>query len=152
MQIALTGASSTGKTTLLNDLLMTPMFKTHGIVSVQLDVRKIIDSMGIRADGIGADDHQLRQFQWVLLEEKNRQENFHDSYITDRSTVDMAAYWIVRDAKDTLDSEGEKYLENATTLHQNMIYIFICHLARSNSSVTGKGPKTRVTIKKLVRP
>lgn len=111
MRIALTGASSTGKTTLLNDLLRTAVFKRTKIVKSQLDVRKILHAMGIRADGKNANRQQLRDFQWALLEEKIRQESVLGSYITDRSTVDMAAYWITRDAINGIDADGERYLE-----------------------------------------
>jgi len=110
VRIALTGASSTGKTTLLTDLLATAAFRNAKIVRSQLDIRKILDSMGIRADGVNATGRQLRAFQWALLEEKIRQEGGLTSFITDRSTVDMASYWIIRDAVNGIDDEGRKYL------------------------------------------
>ncbi|MCK4623340.1 MAG: ATP-binding protein [Desulfuromonadales bacterium] len=126
MRIALTGASSTGKTTLLNDLLMTPMFKQHGIINVQLNIRGIIDTIGIQADGRGTNYRQRRKFQWTLLEKKTLQESSHVSYVTDRSTVDMAAYWIVRDTKGPLDTEGEKYLTKCREIASK--YDFHIHL------------------------
>lgn len=110
MRIALTGASSTGKTTLLNDLLATMTFKNAVIERKQLNVRAILDDMGLCADAGSAEQVKLRSFQWTLLEKKIQQENEVKSYITDRSTVDMASYWIIRDTKGDIDTEGEKYL------------------------------------------
>jgi len=126
MRIALTGASSTGKTTLLKDLLVTPIFKQYGIVSVQIDVLEIINAMGIRADGAGTNCQDLRKFQWLLLEKKIDLESCLSSSISDRSTVDMAAYWIVRDAKGSLDAEGEIYLAKCREFA--LMYDFHVHL------------------------
>lgn len=116
MRIALTGSSSTGKTTLLEDLLSTSLFKESGISSVKIDIRKIVDSMKVNADGKGCDRNSLRAFQWAVLQEKVRAEEPFELFITDRSTVDMAAYWLVRDSDGTLDEEGKKYLSKCREL------------------------------------
>jgi predicted ATPase len=110
MRVALTGASCTGKTTLLNDLLETALFKERGIKPIQLDNRRILSGMDLRADGVGAERGRRREFQWKLLSEKKKLEINKFAYITDRSTVDMAAYWMVRDAEGAIDSEGEEYI------------------------------------------
>lgn len=110
MRIAVTGASSTGKTTLVEDLLGTSLFKELGISNIKLDIRNIIDSSQINADGQGCHRNNLRAFQWAVLKEKAKNEEQVGAFITDRSTVDMAAYWIVRDTDGTLDDESDSYL------------------------------------------
>ena len=110
MKIALTGASSTGKTTLMEDLLETASFKDAGISSIKLDIRKIIDSMHLNVDGQRSSRSRLRAFQWSVLREKIKNEAHLKCFITDRSSVDMAAYWIARDSDGRLDKESELYL------------------------------------------
>jgi predicted ATPase len=110
MRIALTGASSTGKTTLLNDLIQTTVFIKYGIKSILMDTRSILSKMGLRADGYGSDPARMKVFQWALLEEKVKLENLETNYITDRSTVDLAAYWLIRDVTGGLSEEDERYL------------------------------------------
>jgi predicted ATPase len=112
MRIALTGASSTGKTTLLNDLIQTPALIKCGIKSVLMDTRRILSKMGLRADGFGSDPGRMKAFQWALLEEKVKLENLETNYITDRSTVDLAAYWLIRDVKGGLSEEDERYISD----------------------------------------
>jgi len=115
MRIALTGASSTGKTTLLGDLLKTTIFNNAHIIKSQLNVRNILSEMGVRADGRNNNQQKRRRFQWELLEKKISLESNLGSFITDRSTVDMAAYWIVRDTVGGIDTEDEKYMKECHT-------------------------------------
>lgn len=126
MRIALTGASSTGKTTLLEDLLETPFFRAYGISNVKLDVRKTIELMRIKAGGVVGEQNRQREFQWGILKKKLILEDLYDNYATDRSTVDMAAYWLVRDTDGNLDEESKNYLSKCKVFASR--YDFHVHL------------------------
>jgi hypothetical protein len=54
---------------------------------------------------------QLREFQRAYLEGKIDIENGIDGYVTDRSFVDVAAYWLVRDAFDLPEMERDAFVE-----------------------------------------
>src|SRR5437773_680930 len=97
MKIALTGSSSTGKTTLAH--LLTDHEVLSELKYVTADSRALLEKMGYRSmDRMTRD--QLREFQTAYLECKLNIEGNIESYITERSTVDVAAYWLVRDAFD----------------------------------------------------
>lgn len=108
MRIALTGSSSTGKTTLLEDLMGTSFFQDNEYISVQIDTRSILNEMCLRADSAGCTPEEMRKFQWRILEEKQAKEAKAASFITDRSYLDLAAYWLARVNK--IDQETASYL------------------------------------------
>ncbi len=109
MKIALSGTSSTGKTTLLNDLLLNRQIKEHVCQAAQIDTRSILTDMGLRADGFGCSSKSMREFQWRVLEEKQRSESKLASFITDRSYLDLAAYWVTRHNEH--DQETADYID-----------------------------------------
>ena len=94
----------------MEDLLGTFLFKKRNIPSIKLDIRDIADTMQINADGKGCLRSELRAFQWEVLTRKTRIEESIGCFISDRSTVDLAAYWAVGDTEEILDSESKSYL------------------------------------------
>lgn len=122
MKVALTGSSSTGKTTLARKLMEDHRFV--GIVHefVTEDARSLLRSLGHTSmDNMSRED--LRQFQKLYLNQKSTNEEHRESFLVDRSFVDVAAYWLVRDSFDlplreqaSLESEC-KALANAYDLH-----------------------------------
>jgi predicted ATPase len=110
MKIALTGSSSTGKTTLANCLRTHPEFRRRLPDFVTTDARRILDSLG-HANIDNMDPQSLRQFQQLYLARKLELETGKDNYLTDRSFVDVAAYWIERDARDLPPSEYDGLVE-----------------------------------------
>tara|TARA_R110001583_G_scaffold195128_3_gene369579 strand:- start:13911 stop:14474 length:564 start_codon:yes stop_codon:yes gene_type:complete len=124
MRIALTGASSTGKTTLLGDLLDSVFFKDRKIDKSQIDIRRMAIDLGVNAGGTENQDLSLREFQWRVLEAKRKSEYGLKLYITDRSTVDMATYWLVRESPNEIDDEGVKYIDAC----RNYAAIFDLHI------------------------
>lgn len=96
MRIALTGASSTGKTTLVAAVLATPQGRKLFDGTVQVDARSMLRRLGrTQMDDMTPDE--LRCFQVEYYRRKVILEAMQERYIADRSFVDVAAYWLVRD-------------------------------------------------------
>jgi nicotinamide riboside kinase len=98
LRLAVSGASSTGKTTLIQALGESGILKEYRLRVLAIDERAILRKMGCQDTGCMGTD-ELRSFQLRLLEEKIAQEQGQTGYICEHSYVDMAAYWTVRDSK-----------------------------------------------------
>jgi nicotinamide riboside kinase len=96
MRIALTGSSSSGKSTLINELMKLEKFNTKIERCVSIDARAIIKSMGHHSMDIMSKDETM-EFQIRYFIKKKDIEKGSNNFITDRSFIDIAAYWIVRD-------------------------------------------------------
>jgi nicotinamide riboside kinase len=93
MKIACTGTSSTGKTTLATRAPSEPDFAKYALRYIGTDARMLLKERGLR----NVDEMSKEQgvdFQLAYFERKLSLEDPHESYITDRSFVDVAAYWI----------------------------------------------------------
>ena len=99
MRVALTGSSSTGKTTIAQSLMGIPWIRDLVSQFVPTDARQLLREMGFsQMDRMTRE--QLRVFQRRYFDRKLALESSFGSLITDRSFVDVAAYWLVRDAFD----------------------------------------------------
>lgn len=97
MRIALTGASSTGKTTLAHALMKSPSFVTKVGIFLPSEGRRIVNHLRFGTlDEM--DETQRMLFQMLYFTAKLSAESARSQFITDRSFVDVAAYWTVRDA------------------------------------------------------
>ena len=108
MKVAFTGSSSTGKTTLVNALLAEPDWPEELRQFVTVDARKLLVARGYHS----MDDmtpNQTREFQRAYFAQKLENERNVNSFLTDRSYVDVAAYWVVRDTAG-LNSEIQNEL------------------------------------------
>ena len=104
MKIALCGVSSTGKTTLAKTLLENPIFRNSVNNFISVDGRQLLDLMGCkRMDNMNR--HQTKEYQIKYFKNKLISEANQSQFITDRSYIDIAAYWLVRDTFDTSESE-----------------------------------------------
>jgi hypothetical protein len=109
MKIAFTGTSCTGKTTLSDLLREDPWIKAHLPHFITVDARRLLLSHGFQSmDRMFP--NELRTFQAEYLSRKVCIEDNRDNYLTDRSFVDVAAYWIERDAGSLPLSEVEPYV------------------------------------------
>jgi nicotinamide riboside kinase len=97
MKIALTGASSTGKTTLARSLMNESEFCRHVDAFLTTNARGLLERMGHKHMDLMRRE-ELLQFQRDYLAQKQQMEEGRDRYLTDRSFVDVAAYWLRRDA------------------------------------------------------
>jgi GTPase SAR1 family protein len=105
MKIAFTGASSTGKTTLAKRLMRMPEFVKYIPHYVTTDARRLLEGMGFRSmDTMSRDE--LRSFESHYYVEKIKSEGDLNSFVTDRSFVDVAAYWVCRDTFDRSREES----------------------------------------------
>src|SRR5207245_4214852 len=82
-----------------NRLMNMPEFRHVIPRFVTVDGRAILDRMGFRSmDRMRRDE--LRLFQEIYFETKIKTEHGLDSFLTDRSFVDVASYWFCRDTFD----------------------------------------------------
>lgn len=110
MKVAFTGASSTGKTTLAKAL-----FKDIGIKRVlcehlSVNARTILNDMGHKSMD-KMTKAQLQKFQLLYLDRKLLLEKDKESFLVERSFVDVAAYWIERDSIEAPNNITELLLE-----------------------------------------
>jgi nicotinamide riboside kinase len=114
MRIALTGAASTGKTTLARELMKAPELKDILKTHLNVDARKIQDEMGERSIDMMS-PKKLQEFQMCYFSQKKQLEKNRDSYIVERSFIDIAVYWILRDAKYKNEFIQQKVVEACKT-------------------------------------
>lgn len=89
MRIALSGASSSGKTTLASAYAKC----APNLIQMNVDARKLLDRMHMRH--VGAMTPQAYAiFQRRYISAKIRNERRLDNYLTERSFVDAYAYWV----------------------------------------------------------
>lgn len=108
MRLSFTGSSSTGKTTLALRLKEHPAFSS--LTYVTADSRALLEQMGHQSmDRMTREE--TREFQLRYLQRKLCLESGIENYMTERSTVDVAAYWLVRDAFDLPVRDRDEYIE-----------------------------------------
>lgn len=93
VKITCTGTSSTGKTTLAKRACAEPTFTKYALRYIGADARALLKERGLR----NVDEMSMEQrveFQLAYFDRKLSLERLCDSYITDRSFVDVAAYWL----------------------------------------------------------
>jgi len=96
MRIAFTGSTSTGKTTLVEALLQDPTFSEYVSVHHTVDARHILQNLGFHSmDPMTPEE--TRYFQLTYFIRKLYGERGRSSFVTERSFVDIAAYWMERD-------------------------------------------------------
>lgn len=109
MRIAFTGTSSTGKTTIADRLMADARFTPRAPKFVTADARAML-----RAQGHASMDAMSRQellaFQYGYLRHKLVSEAGVDGYLTDRSFVDVAAYWLERDSFGVDEAESHQFV------------------------------------------
>jgi nicotinamide riboside kinase len=111
MKIAVSGATSTGKSTLIRELMRHRQFLALVPSRIETDERAILDSMGCN-DMDRMPFPKQREFQIKYLGEKIKSEQAADNYITEHSFVDVASYWIIRDSKTEPDSpQNEEFVQ-----------------------------------------
>ena len=123
MKISLTGSSSTGKTTLAMGLMSSEKFKKIVSKFIYVDGRNILKQMGCQhMDKMSRE--QQKKFQLEYYKKKLELEENQDNYLTDRSFVDIAAYWLVRDTYDQSSQEQNLLLKPCKNLALKYDYTF----------------------------
>lgn len=88
MRVALSGASSTGKTTLAQAFAQ----EKKDLVVLNVDARRVLDAMGLRnTSEMGADIYT--RFQRRYAARKIALERNVEAYLAERSFVDSYVYW-----------------------------------------------------------
>ena len=110
MKIAFTGASSTGKTTLAKELFKDIEIKRFLCEHLSVDARAILDDMGHKSMD-SMPKSRLQEFQLFYFDRKVMLENKKESFLVERSFVDIAAYWIERDSDGASRNVTQKLLK-----------------------------------------
>jgi len=110
MKIAFTGSSSTGKTTLAKRLMGVEAFSDRVGDFITEDARSLLCSLG-HSSMDNMNREELRAFQQLYFKQKAEHEMNQTRFLVDRSFVDVAAYWLVRDAFD-LPTVDQSEFEN----------------------------------------
>lgn len=148
MKIALCGASSTGKTTLAKKLIENPFFKNIVNKFISVDGRHLLDVMGCtNMDKMNR--NQTREYQFKYFEHKIQSELNQFKFITDRSYIDISAYWIVRDAFDVSESEQNKLLNPCKKLSNNYDLHFYLPFGLIEFERDGYRPESNTFNKKI---
>ncbi len=118
MKIAFTGSSSTGKTTLAKRLMESQQF--IGLVGefITEDARSLLKSLG-HASVDDMSRKEMRKFQECYFEQKSVNEANRENYLVDRSFVDVAAYWLIRDGFDLPLSKQKEFEGKCRKLAEN---------------------------------
>ena len=109
MKIAFTGTSSTGKTTLIKELFKYDDFKSYNLNFSTTDARSLLNNMGAKQMDLMTDSERIA-FQKLYFQKKREQELGKDNFIVDRSFVDVASYWLVRECKSNVSLANENDL------------------------------------------
>jgi nicotinamide riboside kinase len=110
MRISLTGATSTGKTTLARALAATKESTPWDGSILNVGARSILRTMrDTQIDRLNASE--LRWFQLEYLRRKLAMEKNRDSYLVERSFVDVAAYWLIRNHTGSDDPDTGRIVE-----------------------------------------
>lgn len=115
MKIAFTGSSSTGKTTLANRLMGGAAFSEIVGDFVTEDARSLLRSLG-HSSMDNMTRKELRAFQQLYFTQKAEHEMNRTRFLVDRSFVDVAAYWLVRDAFDLPIADQSEFENKCRTL------------------------------------
>jgi len=129
MKIALTGASSTGKTTLAKALVGSEFEKTCVKEYLSFDTRRILTNMGFHAIDDMSNDEYI-EFQQQVIQAKIKNEHNKNNYITDRSFADYAAYIITRVGVNKKSPPIEKLLRKCKKLSMTYDITFFLPIGR----------------------
>jgi predicted ATPase len=124
-RIAITGASSMGKTTLAVALMRNSGFRKAVKKYIPEGARSLLRRRGHTSfDAMTRDE--LRSFTRDFFVRKQQREARFDTYLVDRSFVDVAAIWVERDSFDLSDEIQNEILIPCRRLAQT--YTLIVHL------------------------
>jgi nicotinamide riboside kinase len=115
MKIAFTGSSSTGKTTLAKRLMGVASFSERVGDFITEDARSLLRSLG-HSSMDNMHREELRVFQQLYYTQKADHEMNRTRFLVDRSFVDVAAYWLVRDAFDLPIVDQSEFENKCRTL------------------------------------
>ena len=106
MKIAFTGASGTGKTSVLNGFLKTSKTNNLNYKSIVVNSRKLLTTLGL--GGVAnIDPSEFRVFQLMHLAQKiDKEFEERENFITDRSFADCLAYWRMHCSKIATKQEN----------------------------------------------
>ncbi len=115
LKIAVIGSQSTGKTTIAR------------MLSKHLDI-PLIDEVSRKFDKTKLFDKSSTDYiniQKQILDMQLEKESLHNSFISDRSTIDNLSYWIHNCSNNVKDIENIQYIDKAIKNVPNYTHIFL---------------------------
>ena len=110
MKIALSGASSTGKTSVARQFLLTEFAISRGFSICDVGSRALLEYLGLGlADQISSSDYRV--FEIMYISRKLYIESSESIFITERSFADCLAYWRIHCAP-TATPDEQALIEN----------------------------------------
>lgn len=106
MRVAISGSSSTGKSSLIDALERAGVLTCFRLSQIKTDERQLLEGMGT-PDTARMTASQLRAFQKEFLRRKILNESGRDDFISEHSFIDIAAYWLQRDVVSSEFACGE---------------------------------------------
>jgi AAA domain-containing protein len=116
LRVALTGASGTGKST-----LATFISETYGIPLNPVGSRTVSKAMGFDSPYDVDKAGKRAEFQRRLVLEKRAWEDAHESFVTDRCTLDNLVYTMFHDIH-SVDAELLERIEQGHYRYTHVIY------------------------------
>lgn len=125
IKIAITGASCTGKTTLAHELMRDTRIN-HVITSViNVDARTILKQLGFQSMDL-MNREELKSFQLNYYEKKKQIEKGLNDFLAERSFVDVAAFWLIRDTfEQGIDEQNRLIIPCQTESQKYDLHIFL---------------------------
>jgi nicotinamide riboside kinase len=105
MRIALSGSGGTGKSTLAGEIS-----KRYGIPLIPEYAREVALEMKIENIRKMSPDMSF-EYQCQILERKISEEDKHETFIADRSTVDTMAYYLRWCSREIDDTKNKAYVD-----------------------------------------
>lgn len=126
LKIAFAGASGTGKTTLMNELIK----QTQDVIKFDVcnvGSREVIKELGLENPYEVDLQGRRKEFQHLLFEKKKEWEDAHETFITDRTHIDNLVYSIMHDCVNTVD---ESFMRKCFEQTQKYDIIILCKMDR----------------------
>lgn len=105
-RIAISGGPSIGKTTLMNHL---NSYLNYQIIPETGDV--ILNERGFSGYGSVPTDEMRREIRIEMLNRKIKMETSCEKFISDKSSVDYLAHWLIRAMQKAPQNENDFYFE-----------------------------------------
>ena len=137
LKIGLVGSSCTGKTTLAGEIA-----KQFNLKIIGETARELFSEFNISSPKELETLSDEIRFQNRILTVKSESEKMSDNFVSDRTFIDAAAYWLYHLSKKTSDEQSSKYLERCQELMNNYNLVIFLSYNRLGGCLVDDGVRT----------